>query len=353
MFQNRRQIRPWHLRRRRNYVLVAGAFILLLLIACFYGFAENHDAALRDVEQILAKANLSPLAILCATVMMLALMATTGLVLIRSYDQQRRIAELETARVEAEADKARIASEIRLSAQHEAKLHASRFEVALNNMLHGLCMFDAESRVIVCNELYARMYGLTPELVRPGTAYADIVAFRMSNIGYRNLAEVPQPRGPELKLAETIVKRELADGRTILVRSRPTMEGGWIASHEDISERADAEKRLIHMARHDALTGLPNRVLFQERLDGAVAGLQYAQRFAIFCLDLDLFKDINDTLGHPVGDALLRDFAARLQKSVRSNDTVAGSAATNSRFCNPRSADRKTSPGSLSTSPWF
>ena len=273
--------------------------------------------------EILAQANALARVLYGATLAILALIATTVLVLMRSFDQQRGIAEVEQARVAAEADKARIAAELKMSAQDEILMHASRFEVAMNNMLHGLCMFDKDGRVIVCNDLYARMYGLPPELVQRGAAYTDIVAHRMRNIGYRNLAEVPQPRGPDLTRAETMVKRELADGRTILVRSRPLEEGGWIASHEDISERQEAEERLSHMARHDALTGLPNRVLLQERLECAVDGLQRGERFAIFCLDLDQFKEINDTLGHPVGDALLRDFATRLQKSVRSIDTVA------------------------------
>jgi diguanylate cyclase (GGDEF)-like protein len=167
------------------------------------------------------------------------------------------------------------------------------------------------------------MYALPPELTRPGAAYADIVAYRMRNLGYRNLASVPQPRGDDLTREETMVKRELADGRTILVRSRPIAEGGWIASHEDVSERQAAEKRLSHMATHDALTGLPNRVLLQERLERAVAGLQDGARFAVMCVDLDHFKVTNDTLGHSVGDAVLREFGARLQASVRTGDTVA------------------------------
>jgi len=91
----------------------------------------------------------------------------------------------------------------------------------------------------------------------------------------------------------------------------------------DVSRRIEAEEKLAHAARHDALTGLPNRVLFRDRMDQALAGARRRKKFALLCLDLDRFKEVNDTLGHPVGDSLLIDVAARLRGELRETDTLA------------------------------
>jgi diguanylate cyclase (GGDEF)-like protein len=100
-------------------------------------------------------------------------------------------------------------------------------------------------------------------------------------------------------------------------------DGGWVATHEDVTERQQAEASIAFMAQHDALTGLANRVLFQDRLEQALAMGGRGSEFAVIYLDLDHFKPINDTLGHPVGDGLLQAVANRLEDCVREGDTVA------------------------------
>ena len=108
----------------------------------------------------------------------------------------------------------------------------------------------------------------------------------------------------------------MPDGRTIVVVNHPIPGGGWVATHEDITERLRAEAKISHMARHDALTDLPNRMLFHDCLDHALKHPR-DEKLAVLCLDIDHFKSVNDTLGHPIGDMLLKAVAGRLRNCVR------------------------------------
>lgn len=200
------------------------------------------------------------------------------------------------------------------------------FEAAMDNMSQGLCMFDADHRLIVSNRRMAEIYSLPHHGVRSGVGLKQLSSGMVESGScspeqaewlHRGLESIAGRGKPDTMLAE------LADGRIVLVSSQPTPGGGWTATHEDITERHRAQAQVEHMARHDTLTGLPNRLLLRERLEetlirDAEAGLSTA----VLCLDLDNFKTINDTFGHPFGDLLIREVAGRVQSVFRPFDTV-------------------------------
>jgi diguanylate cyclase (GGDEF)-like protein len=199
-------------------------------------------------------------------------------------------------------------------------------ETALENMTHGLCMFDSEQRLVVCNGRYAEMYGLTPDQVQPGTFLEDILRARVA-AGFctENADDYIATR-----LAEAVswdvgeIVNELRNGRVYAITRRSMPDGGSVAIHQDITLQRRAEERIRHLALHDGLTDLANRVRFQEEIDAALAKLKDGgERFNVLVLDLDHFKDINDTLGHAAGDALIRQVAARLTASLGQRDLVA------------------------------
>jgi diguanylate cyclase (GGDEF)-like protein len=228
------------------------------------------------------------------------------------------ISQLSRARQQVEGSQAEL---------QEQKL---RLDTAINHMGEGLCMFDAEKRLVVCNERYAKMYRLPPELLRAGTPHQEIIEHRISSGilkgGTCDSAAKQLISTLGALPSDAIASRvdEFADGRLICVTRQPMASGGWVATHLDVTEQRRSEAKITHMAQHDALTGLPNRVLLRERLEHALAITRRGgSSLAVLMLDLDCFKEINDTLGHPAGDALLQAVAARLRECIRETTLIA------------------------------
>ena len=215
---------------------------------------------------------------------------------------------------------------VRAIATYRDTLHTKnlRFDAALNNMPHGLAMFDAGQRLVVSNNRYAEMYGLGAEQVAPGTTLRRIVEHRIANGVFCGESAEDYLGERTVPVAGASIQiQELNDGRSIVISRQPMEGGGWVTTHEDITERRRAESQIAHMALHDALTDLPNRVMLRERLEQAMARVKRGDRVALFYIDLDHFKAVNDTLGHLVGDELLKVVAGRLRACVREVDTIA------------------------------
>lgn len=214
----------------------------------------------------------------------------------------------------------------KIKAETEKQEQQYQRDAALNNMSQGLAMFDSAARLIVCNQRYLEMYGLPPEIVKPGCPFHEIIACRIKNDNFFTDDIETFIADLRAKLHGGIPVKTFAnlrDRRIISIVDHPTVDGGWVTTHEDVTELRRAEELIAYSAHHDALTDLANRTQFGLQLDQALKRVGRGERFAVFYLDLDKFKFINDTLGHLSGDDLLKAVARRLQGCVRDLDTLA------------------------------
>ncbi len=235
--------------------------------------------------------------------------------------------EAASAQVRHAIKATRLQNDILEAKNSELCAQNANLNAALNSMSLALCMADAEHKLIVHNLRFLQLFGLHPGLARPGTATSDVFrAIIASGQHDQRLIESIHIEQRLLAVARSAGKilQEDDAGRALAVSQQPLDDGGWVATYEDISERRRAEADIRFLAYHDSLTNLPNRLLFRVRLEAALKALRpHSGALALLYLDIDHFKDINDTLGHPAGDMLLEAVARRLRNCVRGNDLVA------------------------------
>src|SRR3954470_4820451 len=209
----------------------------------------------------------------------------------------------------------------------DQRLAAERrqLSIAVNNIPQGLVLYDASARIIICNQPYVDMFGLSPDVARPGSTMQRLIAHRKETGSFDgDVDEFCNAIIQTVSLGKaTRQLTEAPGGRAIEIINRPLKSGGWVATIEAGTERRRADEKSAHLAHYDGLTDLPNRILFRERLEQSLKAIRPGEQLAVLYIDIDEFKSVNDALGHPIGDELLKGVAERLRGCLKETDVAA------------------------------
>jgi diguanylate cyclase (GGDEF)-like protein len=211
-------------------------------------------------------------------------------------------------------------------ALHRLRAQQLRLSAVVDNLGHGLSLYDNRGRLVICNRQFLDIYRLPPQFGKPGVTFRSILEARVAgntHIGDDGEGYIADRLAAVRERRPISGIQRLNSGQVISMTHQPMADGGWVSTHRDVTELYNMQAELTHLAYHDPLTGLPNRTLFYQRIGNAFVEIDTNGGFAVLALDLDGFKPINDTLGHATGDALLRQFAARIGQAIGPNDSVA------------------------------
>ena len=210
----------------------------------------------------------------------------------------------------------------------EARSRAGRSEhlaTALRNMSNGLVIIGGDGRISLFNDRVREVFHLLPGEIATGMPWQEFIRNIGEHVGWDE-ARMGRVIANHVKWMEqstvTHVEHNYDDGSVLSIHCRPLPDGGAVLTYDDVTQERKAQNRVAHMAFHDALTGLPNRVRLREHMEQVLARVRRGGSAAVFCLDLDGFKGVNDALGHPAGDELLRLVARRLRGATRETDLV-------------------------------
>lgn len=208
----------------------------------------------------------------------------------------------------------------------EIARHADALRVVMDSMEHGLTWFDENLKLRAWNRKAREVQQLSEDKFDIGASLADFFRFNAER-GEYGPGDIEEQVAARVALAAKFephsFERVRSDGRIIRIEGTPVPEGGFVTTYTDMTEQRRSEKQIEFLANHDPLTALPNRRHFTDTLAHVMAKSRASgKKFAVVCFDLDHFKDVNDTLGHPVGDQLLKLVAKRARKVLRKDDTL-------------------------------
>ncbi|HZZ63279.1 MAG TPA: EAL domain-containing protein [Roseiarcus sp.] len=214
-----------------------------------------------------------------------------------------------------------------VAAQQKAAMLAARLDTALNNMSHGLCMIDATGRLILANDQFRAIFRLGEEVAVAGESVHSLFRRHIEPQLLSQSQFSPSVRalfhGADIA-SDVTVPIDTKDGRSIEATVNRMKNNGTVLVIQDVTERRNAAARINRMAHFDAVTELPNRRSFEEELAKALElGRPRVGGLTVMFLDLDNFKQVNDSLGHATGDKLLAEIARRLDRIVGPRDLVA------------------------------
>jgi diguanylate cyclase (GGDEF)-like protein len=299
------------------------AAILLTLAICGMHFTGMAAAVIHLDHGMAAHVDLAnsvAMKIAVSAAALLILLISFGLVLLDRRAARRQLREAKERAALAEQVLKGAAERERLAA--EVKRQADISSAALSNIVQGLSMYDDDDRLVIWNERYAELYGIPDRLLVERTPHMAIIGHCISSGNFAGSLDFFKDEARLAKVDSISSEFQLSDGRIIKVQRRPVPDGGWVATHEDVTEVRQATNRIAYLARHDVLTGLPNRAAFGEALTTASDHVGDGHGFAVLTIDLDRFKEVNDTLGHPVGDHILREVSVRLCSLAGDDDIV-------------------------------